>query len=208
MRALFATLIVVTACGPASGIDSTSVLALKASDARGARCYSNEAQPGGCAVGERCSGDGYCSPIPAPSCENFDKATTSPADWYPAANKGPVIFSVEQTDTDPSWAGDEPRVPAAFSITVHAYWTKGRFPKSGDTFPFGLLWYVHEDGFVEDAAVLFRRDTGYVVASDRHSASLTLNMMRMPARGGMVGLAFSDGNEACTGPIEPRPPAQ
>jgi len=64
-----------------------------------------------------------------------------------------------------------------------------------------LLWYVCDDGLVEDVAGsdtggLFRRDTSYFTSPDRRTVELTINLMRRPEAGSAPAFIFEGGNPA------------
>lgn len=206
MRSLILSTLVLTACGPALQTDDACEDCLTGALKESAHaCSPGQAQPGACSNGEYCTISGFCAVVAAPTCGNFAAASSPIRPWNAGTSRGAVIFDLKAVTPDPTWGGSEPEVAAAMSVKLKAYLPEGQFPISGQAFPPGLLWYVRDDGFVEDAAGgasggLFRRDLGYFTSADRRTVEITVNLMRLPNAGGAPGFIFEGGNPAC-GPV-------
>ncbi|MGE6762136.1 hypothetical protein ACQKGO_29265 [Corallococcus interemptor] len=149
-----------------------------------------------CAYGSYCGGT-TCTPVPAPTCDNFNPSKGGKAPvWNVGTSTGPIIYSVTKVSVGTDSFCTSPLI--TFKAQVKAYIDSGSsatFPGQVSGLP-GLL-YVTVDG-EEQSGINLIRPSQYSTSNGGKTAQFTMNFCRpADATTLSVGLYFTGGNEIC-----------
>ncbi|MBN9686695.1 MULTISPECIES: hypothetical protein [unclassified Corallococcus] len=156
-----------------------------------------------CAYGSYCGGN-TCTPVPAPTCANFDPAQGGKQPvWNASSSTGPIIYSVTKVSFGADTFCGDPAVPGSTGNTAKAR-VKAYIPSSSSaTFPSqksGLpgLFYVRVNGStVEGPSTILQ--SGYSTSNGGKSADFVMNFCPGSAATTLsIGLYFTGGNEICS----------
>jgi hypothetical protein len=155
-------------------------------------CVLADPQPSTCAYGSYCSArSSSCQPVPAPTCENFNKF---PVSWDPATATGPVTYATELL----SFATDDTRCfparPMLIRTRVRAYSPSGGLPTDAAGLADVFSYYRADGSTISDASqysdVVTSADgknIGFVVSTCVRGDQPSVNL----------GFHFEGGNGLC-----------
>ncbi|NOJ93413.1 hypothetical protein HMI51_10775 [Corallococcus coralloides] len=154
-----------------------------------------------CAYGSFCSSNS-CTPVPAPTCANFDPAQGGKTPvWNASSSTGPIIYGITKVSfgEDSFCAATAGGTGNTAKIRVKAYIpssSSSTFPSQKSGLP-GLL-YVRVNGTTLEGPSLILQSE-YSTSNSGKNAEFTMNFCPgSTATTLSIGLFFTGGNEICT----------